>query len=74
MGRQLRRIAEDVWRYTTGECTAGQRGDELEQAGAEFKRAAAPVVERLNAIEQRERQYQRMKELERGQRQRGFER
>ncbi|MBK4466617.1 nuclease, partial [Enterobacter asburiae] len=44
----------------------------LEQAGAEFERAAAPVVERLNAIEthrQQERavQHQKALELERSQ-------
>jgi len=39
----------------------------LEHAGAEFKRAAAPLVRELNAIElrQRENEYQKTLELER---------
>ena len=49
----------------------------LEQAGAEFERAAAPVVERLNAVElhrEQERvvQHQKALELERSQRQRTY--
>lgn len=73
MGRQLRRIAEDVWRYTTGECPAGQRGDELEQAGTEFERAAAPLVEKLNATERQQRKHQRMKALEKPSRQKTYD-
>ena len=71
-------MADDVWSYATGE-----RGTELsriglEQAGAEFERAAAPVVERLNAEEQR-RQHRRVLadqktlELERSQRQQTYD-
>ena len=43
----------------------------LEQAGAEFERAAAPLVRELNAIElrQRENEYQKTLELEREDRQ-----
>ncbi|MEC3934545.1 nuclease, partial [Citrobacter farmeri] len=49
----------------------------LEQAGAEFERAAAPVVGRLNAVELRQQQeraadHQKALELERSQRQRTY--
>ncbi len=49
----------------------------LEQAGAEFERAAAPVVTRLNVIEahreqERAAQHQKALELERSQRQRTY--
>ena len=51
--------------------------EQLEQAGAEFERAAAPVVERLNAVElrqqhERELQHQKMLEAERVQRQKTY--
>ena len=50
----------------------------LEQAGAEFERSAAPIVARLNGIEahreqERAAQHQKALELERSQRQKGFE-
>lgn len=61
MGDRLRGMAEDVWHYATGERETERAGIGLEQAGAEFKRAAAPVVERLNAVEQR-RQYEVLRE------------
>ncbi|OFB13336.1 hypothetical protein BG488_02990 [Salmonella enterica subsp. enterica serovar Typhimurium] len=65
-------MADDVWSYSTGERGAERARHGLEQAGAEFERAAAPVVERLNAIEtnrQQERavQHQKALELERSQ-------
>lgn len=44
----------------------GDRG-----AHAEFERAAAQLVERLNAVEQRQIQYQRIQELEH--RQKGYD-
>ena len=52
--------------------------DGLEQAGAEFERAAAPVVGRLNAVELRQQQeraaeHQKALELERSQRQRTYD-
>ena len=54
-----------------------QQDYSLEQAGAEFERAAAPVVERLNAVElrqqhERELQHQKMLEAERVQRQKTY--
>ncbi|WP_456320593.1 plasmid mobilization relaxase MbeA [Serratia entomophila] len=78
MGERLRGMADDVWHYATGERESERAGQQLEQAGAEFKRAVAPVVERLNAIEQRqqyERELQQEKtlELERSPRQRGYD-
>ncbi|MBJ2846135.1 nuclease, partial [Salmonella enterica subsp. enterica serovar Agona] len=50
----------------------------LEQAGAEFERAAAPLVSEMNAIEQRQAheralQYEKMPEPERPQRQKGLD-
>ena len=53
MGERLRGMAEDVWSYATGERGAERARLELEQAGAEFERAAAPVVREMNVIEQR---------------------
>ncbi|WP_272438617.1 hypothetical protein, partial [Escherichia coli] len=50
----------------------------VQQAGAEFERSAAPIVARLNGIEahreqERAAQHQKALELERSQRQKGFE-
>ena len=78
VGERLRGMADDVWTYATGERSAERARHGLEQAGAEFERSAAPVVERLNSIEahrQQERaaQHQKTLELERSQRQKGFE-
>lgn len=53
MGERLRGMAEDVWIYATGERGTERARVELEQAGAEFERAAAPLVREMNAIEQR---------------------
>jgi len=67
MGERLRGMAEHVWAYATGERDAERARVGLEQAGAEFERAAAPLVRELNAIErrQRENEYQKTLELER---------
>jgi exonuclease VII large subunit len=56
-----------MWAYATGERGAERARVGLEHAGAEFKRAAAPLVRELNAIElrQRENEYQKTLELER---------
>lgn len=65
MGERLRGIAEDVWAYATGERDAERARIELEQAGAEFERAAAPLVRELNSIEEKAAlEYQRQNELE----------
>lgn len=67
VGERLRGMADDVWSYATGERGAERARIEFEQAGAEFERAAAPVVERLSAIEahrQQERAVQHQKTLE----------
>ncbi|WP_424221466.1 plasmid mobilization relaxase MbeA [Buttiauxella gaviniae] len=77
VGERLRGFAEDVFHYTTGERETERAGQQLEQTGAEFKRAAAPVVERLNVIEQRqlherELQHQKTLELERSPRQKTY--
>jgi len=81
MGERLRGMAEDVWSYATGERGAERSRLELEQAGAEFERAAAPLVREMNAIEQRrelehrqrqEQQRQHENTLERQARQKGF--
>ena len=77
VGERLRGMADDVWSYATGERGAERARHGLEQAGAEFERAAAPVVERLNAVElhrEQERvvQHQKALELERSQRQRTY--
>ncbi len=67
IGERLRGMAEHVWAYATGERGAERARVGLEHAGAEFKRAAAPLVRELNAIElrQRENEYQKTLELER---------
>ena len=72
MGERLRGMADDVWAYATGERGAERARRGLEQAGAEFERAAAPVVRELNVIEQRQemdRQQQKTLEIKRSQRQ-----
>lgn len=75
VGERLRGMADDVWSYATGERGAERARHGLEQAGAEFERSAAPVVEQLNGIEAlreqvRAAQHQKALELERSQRQR----
>lgn len=77
VGERLRGMADDVWSYATGERGAERARHGLEQAGAEFERAAAPVVERLNGIEahreqERAAQHQKALELDRSQRQRTY--
>lgn len=77
VGERLRGMADDVWSYATGERGAERARHGLEQAGAEFERAAAPVVARLNGIEAhreqaRAAQHQKALELERSQRQRTY--
>ncbi|GKW14032.1 hypothetical protein PEC301899_43140 [Pectobacterium carotovorum subsp. carotovorum] len=62
VGERLRGMADDVWSYATGERGAERARHELEQAGAEFERAAAPVVDQLTAAEQRQ-QSERQKAL-----------
>ncbi|EGT4452556.1 nuclease [Cronobacter sakazakii] len=65
MGERLRGMAEHVWTYATGERGAERARVGLEHAGAEFKRAAAPLVRELNAIEEKAAlEYQRQNELE----------
>ena len=65
MGERLRGMAEHVWSYATGERGAERARVGLEHAGAEFKRAAAPLVRELNAIEEKAAlEYQRQNELE----------
>ena len=78
VGERLRGMADDVWSYATGERGAERARHGLEQAGAEFERAAAPVVTRLNGIEAlreqaRAAQHQKTLELERSQRQRTYD-
>nr|CBX82653.1 Mobilization protein mbeA [Erwinia amylovora ATCC BAA-2158] len=78
VGERLRGMVEDVWSYATGERGAERARHGLEQAGAEFERAAAPVVVRLNGIEahreqERAAQHQKALELERSQRQRTYD-
>jgi len=78
VGERLRGMADDVWSYATGERSAERARHGLEQAGAGFERAAAPVVERLNAIEahrQQERALERQKivELQRSQRHKSYD-
>ncbi|EDL2842832.1 nuclease, partial [Salmonella enterica subsp. enterica serovar Muenchen] len=75
---RLRGMADDVWSYATGERSAERARHGLEHAGAEFKRAAAPVVVRLNDIEahreqERAAQHQKALELERSQRQQEYD-
>ncbi len=77
VGERLRGMADDIWAYATGERGAERARYGLEQAGAEFERASAPVVERLNAVELRQQQeraaqHQKALELERSQRQRTY--
>lgn len=67
-------VTEDEHRRLLERC----EGKQLEQAGAEFERSAAPIVARLNGIEahreqERAAQHQKALELERSQRQKGFE-
>jgi hypothetical protein len=65
VGERLRGMAEHVWAYATGERGAERARVGLEHAGAEFKRAAAPFVRELNAIEEKAAlEYQRQNELE----------
>lgn len=66
LGERLCRVAEDVWSFATGERHAERARYELEQAGAEFQRAAAPLIDQLNRIEQRREQdyRQRLKQQE----------
>ena len=78
MGERLRGMAEDVWAYATGERDAERARVGFEQASAEFERAAAPVVARLNGIEaQREQErtarHQKALELERSQRHKSYD-
>ncbi len=78
VGERLRGMADDVWSYATGERSAERARHGLEHAGAEFKRAAAPVVVRLNDIEahreqERAAQHQKALELERSQRQQEYD-
>jgi len=77
VGKCIRGFAEDVFHYATGERETERAGQRLEQTGAEFKRAAAPVVERLNVIEQRQQherelQHQKTLELQRVQKQKSY--
>jgi len=77
VGERLRGMADDVWSYATGERGAERARHWLEQAGSEFERAAAPVVERLNAAElrqqhERELEHQKSLELQRVQRQKTY--
>lgn len=78
VGSRLLGVAEDVWHYATGERGAERARIGLEQAGAEFKRAAAPLVREMNAIEQRQAhervlQHEKTLEPERPQRQKGLD-
>ncbi|EBK8075316.1 nuclease [Salmonella enterica] len=72
VGECLRGMADDVWSYATGERGAERARHGLEQAGAEFERAAAPVVVRLNGIEAHREQARAAQHLERSQRQRTY--
>lgn len=78
VGSRLLGVAEDVWHYATGEREAERARIGLEQAGAEFERAAAPLVREMNAIEQRQvhervLQHEKTLEPERLQRQKGLD-
>jgi len=78
VGERLRGMADNVWSYATGERSAERARHGLEQAGAEFERAAAPVVVKLNGIEahreqERVTQHQKALEIERSQRQRTYD-
>ncbi|ECB3955401.1 nuclease [Salmonella enterica subsp. enterica serovar Newport] len=72
VGECLRGMADDVWSYATGERGAERACHGLEQAGAEFERAAAPVVVRLNGIEAHREKARAAQHLERSQRQRTY--
>jgi len=66
VGHSLRGMAENVWSYATGERGTDRASHELEQASAEFERAAAPVIRSLNVIEQcQEQESQNQKQLTR---------
>lgn len=56
MGQSLRGMAEHVWSYATGERGTERARHELEQASAEFERAAAPVIHEIENIGQRREQ------------------
>lgn len=56
MGQSLRGMAETVWSYATGERGTERARHELEQASAEFERAAAPVIREIDSIVQRREQ------------------
>lgn len=78
VGSRFLGIAEDVWHYATGEREAERARIGLEQAGAEFKRAAAPLVREMNAIEQRQAHeraqlHEKAPEPERPQQQKGLD-
>lgn len=78
VGERLRGMADDVWSYATGERGAERARRGLEQAGAEFERAAAPVVERLSEAQrrqqhERELQHQHSLEIQRQQKQKGWD-
>lgn len=64
VGERLRGMAEDVWAYATGERDTERARDGLERAGAEFERAAAPLVRALNDVERRQREHEYQKTLE----------
>lgn len=66
VGERFRTFAGDVFRYATGERDTERAGQRLEQAGTEFKRAAAPLGRELNTIEL---ENQKTLELARSQRQ-----
>lgn len=77
VGERLRGMADDVWSYAAGERGAERARHGLEQAGAEFERAAAPVVARLNGIEAHREQeraalHQKSLELENSQKQKTY--
>lgn len=63
VGERFRAFAGDVFRYATGERDTERAGQRLESAGAEFKRAVAPLGRELNAIEEH-RQLEHQKTLE----------
>lgn len=56
VGQSLRGMAEHVWSYATGERGTERARHELEQASAEFERAAAPVIHEIENIGQRREQ------------------
>jgi len=56
VGHSLRGMAENVWSYATGERGTERARHELEQASAEFERAAAPVIREIDNIDQRREQ------------------